>query len=133
MKSYYIPAIVTTLVVATVLFSGHTQNDDADLAGKPTAPTLEDTITTLYTKYGEYVQVTEDGRILVKDAEVAETTLTSKLPAGTKIDVYAGPQGNGYQIIQETATATISTGYGGEAESRTFIIVKPVVTASTTP
>lgn len=128
MKSYYIPAVIT-LAVATVLFSGDTQN----LAGKPTAPTLEETVATLYTKYGEYVQVTEDGRILVKDAEVAETTLTSKLPAGTKIDVYAGPQGNGYQIIRETATATISIGYGGEAESRTYTILKSVVTASTTP
>ena len=126
---YYIITIAVALAGMSAVFTFNSEH----LGAKPAEPTLDETIATLYAKYGEYIQVTSDGRLLVKGTEVTEATLSSKLPAGVKIDVYNGPQGNGYQIVRETATATISTGYGGEALSRTYTIPKQIVTASTTP
>lgn len=49
------------------------------------------------------------------------------------VHVYDGPQGKGYQIIQDDATARIEMGFGPEAESRTGTWVKPKHTASSTP
>jgi hypothetical protein len=50
------------------------------------------------------------------------------------VNVYETPKGEwGYDIWKETKTDIISTGYGPEAESRTYMREKPQLTASTTP
>lgn len=94
---------------------------------------IEEDLQTLYQKYGEYVQVTPDGRILVKDTEVTETQIKNRLPARTQVISYEAPEGKGYQVITETATQIISFGFGVEAESRTYTINKTIPIASTTP
>lgn len=85
----------------------------------------------LYAKYGEYVQVKE-GVSYTKDAVVSEPTLTSKTSTTTEVNVYDGPQGKGYQTVTKTATATVYTGYGPEANDRTYTVPFPVIVASST-
>jgi hypothetical protein len=86
----------------------------------------------LKTKYGNYVQVTKDGRVLDGDTHVSEPDFISKLPPNTEVTVYGGPQGEGYEVITKTATQIIHTGYGGEAKDRTYTIDIPTPIASST-
>lgn len=79
----------------------------------------------LFQKYGEYVQVTKDGRALTKDGEVQEVGVTAKVPANTEIHVISGSRGKGYQIIETTDTQVIHTGYGIDAEEMTYTVDKP--------
>lgn len=84
-------------------------------------------------KYGDYVQVTKEGKVFNKDTLVVEDSLKSKLPIDTEINVYDGPRGKGYQIINKTDTQIIATGYGPDAADFTYTVDLPVPIASTTP
>lgn len=96
-----------------------------------TVKTLETEQDILYVKYGEYVQV-KDGVAYTKDGLVSEPTLTLKTSLNTEVNVYDGPYGKGYQTVVKTATSTVYTGYGAEAEERTYTILNPLRVASST-
>ena len=127
---YYITTILIALVGYSVVFP---LSEQENVGGKVKEPTLEETIATLYAKYEDYIQVTPDGKLLVKDIEVTESILSSKLPVGTTINVYESPQGKGYQIVTETETQTIAVGYGANAQDYTYTIQKELKVASSTP
>lgn len=79
---------------------------------------------TLLAKYGDYVQVSDDGRLLYKDQVVNENRFKNKIPPNTSIIPYDGPQGKGFQIEQRytvgTSTWVRSFAIGPEAASRTY-------------
>lgn len=79
----------------------------------------------------EYVQVTRDGRQLIKDQQV-QTDLVNQLPTDSEIHVYDGPKGKGYEIIIYNSTSTEHIGFGPEAASRTYIIEKTISTSTAT-
>lgn len=93
---------------------------------------IDDEQVILNEKYGDYVQVTSDGKVLTKNGEVSEVDFKAKVPSNTEIHVYDGPQGKGYQTITKIATATISIGFGPEGADRTYTITFPEPVASNT-
>ena len=74
-------------------------------------------------KYGEYIQIKSDGTI----PDGVKTDISSELiPDNVTVHVHESKNGKGYQIVTETATQTISVGYGADAKERTFVINKPI-------
>lgn len=82
--------------------------------------------------HGEYTQVTLDGRILVRDGEVVDQQLLDLLPANMIVDVYSGPNGDGFELIQTLSDRIVHYGFGPEAESRTYVLPISKGTASST-
>ena len=93
--------------------------------------TLEEKVQLLFDKYGDYIQVTSDGRTLYKDSEIVETDFKNSLPSNTVINVYIAPCGKGYEIVTNSATSTVSKGFGCEGPSRTYTFLKTVSATST--
>lgn len=85
----------------------------------------------LLAKYGDYIQVTEDGRLMYKDRVINENRFKNKIPANTVVHVYDGPDGKGFQIIQREGNIERAYAIGAEAAARTYVTTFD--TASTTP
>jgi hypothetical protein len=97
--------------------------------GAPT-PTWEELIVileaeqeTLLQKYGDYIQVSPDGRVLYKGNPVNENKFKNKVPENVQIHVYETPDGQiGFQIVQIENGVMKSYAIGPEAADRTYTI-----------
>ncbi len=74
---------------------------------------------------GDYQQYLKGG--VVPESEEKLSTI----PETTHVDVYEGPTGKGYVIVQEFEDRTVYLGYGPEAAERTVIEMKPMAKATT--
>ena len=79
----------------------------------------------------EFEQILKGG---TKPSDAKNTVPVKGFPANTRVDVYDGPAGKGYTVIQEIVGKEIHISYGPEADERTKIINLPSVykTASST-
>lgn len=75
-----------------------------------------------------------------KPSDADDQAKKEGFPDNSRVDVYDGPNGGGYQIITETDQTITSIGFGPEADARTWVLSKPIddtidneVTVSTTP
>lgn len=86
-------------------------------------------------KYGKYIQVTKDGRLLNGEQEISEPTF--KKEPNTTVDVWKSEKGSGYQIIKRGERGYVkSTGYSEDdletASSLNWEIIPPPLIASST-
>jgi len=85
---------------------------------------------TLLARYGGYVQITEDGRLLYKNGEINENRFKNSIPDNIKIIPYEGPSGVGFQIIQNDGITAKSFAIGPEAAERTYEVAVSTTTDS---
>lgn len=87
----------------------------------------------------EYVvQIQEDNKLLKKDFEqilksgekpddAEDKTKVKDFPDDMRVDVYDGPKGAGYTIVQTVGNKEIHLSFGPESEQRSFIINNEVI------
>lgn len=74
---------------------------------------------------GDYQQYLKGGALPESEEKLAT------IPETTRVDVYEGPTGKGYVIVQEFADRTVHLGYGPEAEALTKIELKDATSTKT--
>jgi hypothetical protein len=84
-----------------------------------------------FQKYGTYLQVLEDGSLPVGMNGTVKNKLGIAVPF--RVDTYGDKRGQGFQLILEDASGTVSIGFGPEATERSYIQLKEIYAASTTP
>src|SRR5580704_19206789 len=86
-------------------------------------------------KGGNYLQVLPGDKLPPYETGSVSDNLGADVPTNIRVDVYAAPNGDGYQITDTDTDGTIySVGYGPEAQDRTYIISPPAApVASSTP
>jgi hypothetical protein len=124
-KSYWWFLLLLLIIPMLFLF----RDKEPELGTATT--TLED-MQALYDKYGEYIQVTKDGRVLYRNQEVDEAMFKNKIPDNVEIIPYLSPEGDGFQIITRTDTTETSVGFGPEAAERTYEFDFPLTLPNTT-
>lgn len=76
----------------------------------------------------KYEQILKGGD---KPSDAANKAKKPNFPGNIRVDVYDGPNGSGYTIIEEFPDREIHVSYGPEAASRSKVIIKS--TSTTTP
>lgn len=77
----------------------------------------------------QYEQLLKGG---VKPGDATDKRKREGIADNIRVDVYDGPKGAGYVIVEQVGDKEVHVGFGPEAEERTMIITKPGGTASTT-
>lgn len=119
-------ALITSITVALGAVGGSvaTNLTDTDLL---TAQQIIEVQESKLAEGGEFQQYLKGG-VLPEKAEIGEKPVD--LPPDTKVDVYDGPSGKGYVIVQELPDRTVYLGYGPEAEALTKIEMKQLKATS---
>lgn len=76
----------------------------------------------------EYEQILSGG---TKPGDAADKTVVKDFPTNMRVEVYDGPKGKGYTVIEELPSRTVHLSYGPESTDRTFIINKEELSTST--
>jgi len=139
---WHILALLVTLPIAYALLASPREAEQLDSLGAAalTRELKPNEINNIRTKmdslkvtYGQYAQISLDGRILISDGEIVDQQLKDLLPANMTVTVYGGPYGDGFELIQTLSDRVVHYGFGGEAQARTYTDLIPQSVASTTP
>lgn len=114
-------ALVATLSTSLGTAGGAIVSDysDKDLLQVEEIVQLQETKELIEGDYQQYLK----GGMLPESEEKLAT-----IPDTTRVDVYDGPKGKGYIIVQEFADRTVSLGYGPEAADYTKVELKATST-----
>ncbi|OGG50463.1 hypothetical protein A2763_01670 [Candidatus Kaiserbacteria bacterium RIFCSPHIGHO2_01_FULL_54_36] len=85
-----------------------------------------------YQKSGKYLQILPGNQLPEYESGTVAEKLGANVPADVRVDVYAGPQGKGYQITYEEEGTIYIVGFGPEAEHRTYSYPAPTPSATST-
>lgn len=69
----------------------------------------------------------------LKPDDAKDKTPLINFPANMRVDVYDGPEGSGYTVVEELPNRIVSVSYGPEAAERSNVEIKSILSASTTP
>lgn len=127
--------ISTILIIAATVFLVRSYNiDAADSTVFSTKEEIKSAQDDFFLSNGTYLQTTKINKLPSDRIGTVKGRLGKDMPSNFYVNVYGGPKGQGYEVVEETDTEIIVTGYGVEASSRTYRITKPQKgIASTTP
>lgn len=128
-------ALATVAVLALIVAGVRLSDNRETLGGAYLARELKaNEINNIRTKMdslkitaGEYVQVSKDGRVLIANGEIVDQQLIDLFPANFVVNVYSGPRGDGFMLVQDLPDRIVTYGFGVDATTYTGTVLKSAI------